>query len=224
MNQHVNEPVTSGGSAAKSTRPVATNDAGETSEGGAAGAANDVPPRDHCVLDDTCVSKCTVPSATCGIEAYGGYCEFAGFEGASTQVACGERKVIGTACCGGCGCVPVEVFFDGEQCWEGAPQCAYPIFASLMFSPHPPTPANAPPFTPSTDVPGTFYLGGGGIAGSDTGSGGSIGFVTGGSGGVGGGEASAGGGGNGSGAAGSANAGEGGEAGQPNAATIDGGS
>ncbi len=187
-----------------------TGGAADPSASGAAGAPSGSEPPNDCALNDTCVSKCTVPTATCGIEAFDGYCEFAGFDGASTQVACGARAVVGTACCGGCGCVPVEVFFDGQSCWQGAPQCTYPAFAGLMFSPHAPTPADAPPFTPPTDVPGVFQLGAGGTGagGSDAASGG-IGFVAGGSSG-----ASAGGSAGASGSDGDAAAGEGGAAGQ----------
>lgn len=107
-----------------------------------------------CEWGDTCKSQCVDEEATCGVKSTGVACEFEGFTGATAQVACGERVVVGTACCGGCGCVPVELYFDGENCWQGIPSCDLPEFNNLLFDPHATTTPN-PAFVPS----GPFYLG-----------------------------------------------------------------
>lgn len=140
----------------------------DASEGGEAGApARD--PNATCTLDDTCVANCTTRTATCGVESFGAACEFEGLKGASAALSCGEHKVVGLACCGGCGCVPVEVYFDGWSCWQGLPQCSADQFANHMLDPHAPLDTDAPPFVPHTDVPGTFELGSGGFGGSSAG-------------------------------------------------------
>jgi hypothetical protein len=192
FSQRVNEPSHAGGTgavpAASVDNTAAGNGAAPTGEsaGGAGGAGGDADSdsgvdqaHQQCTFGETCVSKCTDTAVSCGIESLGFACEFDGFVGASTSLTCGERAVIGTACCGGCGCVPVEVYFDGKHCWEGVPQCAMDQFSNKMFDPHDPTPPDAPPFTPPTNVPGTFTLGVGGAGGTS----GSITTVSGGSGG-----------------------------------------
>jgi hypothetical protein len=99
---------------------------------------------------------------TCGIESNGFACEFEGFLGATADVSCAERVVIGTACCGSCGCVPVEIYFDGTRCWQGMPLCQLPGFNGRLFKPHRTTEPN-PSFTP----PPSFYLGSGGFPGTE---------------------------------------------------------
>lgn len=125
--------------------------------GGAAGEAGEPPP--PCDLDGNCDSDGDGAKVTCGVEPWF-ECEFNGFVGATAQVGWGQRAVIGTACCGACECVPVEVYFDGKQCWQGIPQCT-----GNMVKPHETTTPN-PSFTVPTDVYGTFYVGTGGFGGS----------------------------------------------------------
>ncbi len=65
-------------------------------------------------------------SVTCGIETdyfYEGLtsCELSGFAGASATLAPGETATVGVSCCGSCGCVAVEVRYDGTKCWDGGP-------------------------------------------------------------------------------------------------------
>jgi len=151
--------------------------------------------------DGKCVTKCSDTVATCGVISTGFACEFEGFTGATAEVACAQRLVIGTACCGGCGCVPVELFFDGKRCWQGIPKCDFPQFSNKLYSPHPTSEPN-PSFIP----PVSFYLGSGGIGGSSANAGGGgLETVTGGATASGGSEAIAG--------TGSASAGHGGTAG-----------
>jgi hypothetical protein len=126
-----------------------------------AGASADPAPPDDCAIDGGCVSKCTgQPSAICSVVSRDLLCELEGFSGASAEVACGQQVVIGTACCGGCGCVPVEVFFDGENCWEGVPSCAEPQWAGQLLKPHAPGAVDGG-WTSAADngVQGEFYLG-----------------------------------------------------------------
>lgn len=120
-----------------------------------------------CTVSGSCTSsKCSDQHVSCAIESTGVACEFEGFVGASTDVTCGERAVVGTACCGGCGCVPVEVFFDGSRCWQGVPQCTgLDQFSNKFFDPHAPGTKDGN-FTRPDGVPGTFFLGSGGIGGS----------------------------------------------------------
>ena len=124
------------------------------------------PPPESCDLNGTCITNCLANPVTCGVETASA-CEFIGFTGATAQVACGQRAVIGTACCGGCGCVPVEVFFDGTYCWQGVPRCEGGALGNKMLYPHAPTTPADPSYTPPRTVPGTFYLGSGGFGGSD---------------------------------------------------------
>jgi hypothetical protein len=126
--------------------------------GGAAGERAQPPP---CDLNGNCSSQGDGATVTCGVVP-GNECEFAGFVGATAQVAWGQAAVIGLACCGQCECVPVEVYFDGVQCWQGLPQCANNKF----ITPHPTTTPN-PSFTPNKDAYGSFYLGSGGFGGSE---------------------------------------------------------
>jgi hypothetical protein len=110
----------------------------------------------ECDLDGGCVSKCIQPSAVCAVVSRGFLCELDGFVGASTEVTCGQRTVLGTACCGGCGCVPVEVFFDGTTCWQGIPACTGPV----LFDPHAQGASDAGwSVATHNGVAGTFYLG-----------------------------------------------------------------
>lgn len=141
-----------------SSSPSASD--GDADAGGAGGAGNTLEDP-SCEVDDTCTSDCHDTQATCGVISTGVACEFEGFADATAPVACGERVIVGTACCGGCGCVPVELFFDGENCWQGIPTCQLPEFTNRLFAPHPTTEPN-PSFVPD----GPFYLGNGGIGGS----------------------------------------------------------
>jgi len=134
------------------------------------------PPPPSCELEQTCSASCERTKVHCGVEFTGFSCEFEGFQGATAEVSCGQRAVVGTACCGGCGCTPVEVYFDGTYCWQGMPQCELEQFKDRVFLAHLPTTPNTT-FTPPSDLPGSFYLGNGGVGGrgptSESGSGGS---------------------------------------------------
>ncbi|MEI9953811.1 MAG: hypothetical protein WDO74_33755 [Pseudomonadota bacterium] len=112
-------------------------------------------------MNGSCSSKCEDTTVTCGVVSTGIACEFEGFTGATAEVACGQRTVIGTACCGGCGCVPVEVYFDGAHCWQGIPKCTMPSFTDRLWDPH----ATSTPNT-SFVPPSSFYLGSGGFGGN----------------------------------------------------------
>jgi hypothetical protein len=123
-------------------------------EAGAAGAVDPGPPPPPCDLEGNCESQCRT-KVTCGIQA-ANECEFAGFDGATVEVGCGQRASVGVACCGACGCVPVEVYFDGTSCWQGIAECN-----GRLVSPHAPTTPN-PSFTPNSSAYGNFYPGGAG--------------------------------------------------------------
>jgi hypothetical protein len=87
---------------------------------------------------DSCASNCTEASVICTVVPDTDTCELKEFVGASAQVACGEAAIVGTACCGECGCVAVEVFYDGTRCWEGIPDCSLVGLAGQWFGPHAP--------------------------------------------------------------------------------------
>ena len=128
-------------------------------------ASPDPPPAlipDHCDLDGGCVSKCTNQTVSCAVEPLPTFCEFDGFTGASAPVTCGQRVVIGTVCCGACGCVPVEVFFDGTSCWQGIPQCTLPSLANQFFGPHEIGALDGPSTAPNNGVPDQIDVGIGG--------------------------------------------------------------
>jgi hypothetical protein len=166
-------PATSSGTSKRSTTGAAgketqEDDAGAGNDADATSDSAETPPasgdgvHESCEVNGSCTSKCEdKPSVTCGIESTGFACEFEGFVGATAQVACGQHVVIGMACCGGCGCVPVEVFFDGTRCWQGAPQCELPQFTNQFLDPHATTKPN-PSFTP----PSSYFLGTGGFGGA----------------------------------------------------------
>ncbi|MEP7049204.1 MAG: hypothetical protein ABJB12_02580 [Pseudomonadota bacterium] len=150
-----------------------------TGEGGSAGEGTSgfvPPPADalptedqahtQCDLNGGCVSKCTDQTVTCTVQSLGFACEMEGFVGASKEVACGQRAVVGTACCGGCGCVPVEVFFDGTSCWQGIPACTTFAFTNKFYDPHGPGGGVGAAFSLPGSVPGSFFLG---AAGADFG-------------------------------------------------------
>ena len=147
-----------------------------TTDHGAAGAAVELepappppPPPTSCDLNGSCVSSsCEDSKLSCGVISTGAFCEFEGFSGATAPTACNQRAVIGTACCGACGCVPVEVYFDGTYCWQGMPQCKEDNLSNRMFYAHLPTTPNAS-FTLRDDASGSFFLGAGGFAGSGAG-------------------------------------------------------
>jgi len=140
---------------------MAADDAGTND---AAGADSQVPPPpgDCDFADGGCVSQCGAQhqSTVCAVVTPDSLCELQGFVGTSAQVACGQAAIIGTACCGECGCVPVEVFFDGTYCWEGVPTCTVNGLTDQYLDPHAPgaldagwDPADA------NGIPGTFSLG-----------------------------------------------------------------
>jgi hypothetical protein len=120
------------------------------------------PPPNDCDIDDGgCVSQCTTDqNAICAVVNRDVLCELIGFAGASTEVACGQRATVGTACCGACGCVPVEVFFDGKNCWQGVPTCTAPEVSGMFLNPHAPGAADGGWTSAANNgEPGQFYLG-----------------------------------------------------------------
>ena len=153
----------------ETTGTVSSAGSSNLSSGGAGlgepASTEPVSPPQSCDLDNGCVTDCEENSVTCDIASTNVACEFEGFTGATAQVACGRRVVIGMACCGGCGCVPVEVFFDGNYCWQGVPRCEGGALGNKMLFPHAPTTSNLS-YTLPSNVPGSFYLGSGGFAGS----------------------------------------------------------
>jgi len=150
------------------TEPANTGNTGNTGSAGAPAEEEDLP--ESCELNNTCASKNEDTIVTCGVVSSGHACEFDGFSGATASIAGGQRVVVGTACCGGCGCIPVELYFDGKHCWQGIPQCSLGNFENQVFTPHPTTTPN-PSFVP----PNSFYLGSGGIGGN-SGAGGAAGL------------------------------------------------
>jgi hypothetical protein len=90
------------------------------------------------LADGGCVATCSGQSVTCTVESVSSACEPNMFADASATVACGQTVTVGTSCCGGCGCVPVQLYFDGKRCWEGMPACALSQFAGKFFDPHAP--------------------------------------------------------------------------------------
>jgi hypothetical protein len=166
------DPKSSGGSAGALASDSAG--AGSTTDPSPEGDAGQPPP--PCDLQGNCSTKCEDSAATCGVVS-GNECEFQGFVGATAQVSCGKPSVVGTACCGACDCVPVEVYFDGTQCWQGTPQCKGRDPSQPPFmQPHPTTTPN-PSFTPPSTVFGSFYPGNGGEGGNEA-AGGSTGTST----------------------------------------------
>lgn len=113
--------------------------AGEAGAAGAVAASPDPPPAE-CALDGgTCSANphptCAEPRAKCTVRDPGFSCELPKFAGVSATVACGATATVGTACCGACGCVKVEVYYDGEYCWEGFPDCSLPEYAGKLLFP-----------------------------------------------------------------------------------------
>ena len=129
---------------------------GAAGEGGAAGKVTPPP----CDLEGSCTSNGENAQVTCGVESWH-ECEFIAFAGATAQVGWGQRAVVGTACCGQCECVPVEVYYDGAHCWQGIPQCN-----GELVNPHQTTTPN-PSFTVNPDLLGTYYVGSGGFGGGE---------------------------------------------------------
>jgi hypothetical protein len=93
----------------------------------------------ECNLDGGCKASCTADAGvTCTIAPSNFACELEQYADASADVSCGGTTTLGMACCGGCGCVAVEVYYDGRRCWQGMPDCAISQFTNEFFDPHPP--------------------------------------------------------------------------------------
>ncbi len=150
----------SAGATMTSPQPMVAVDAGAGESADAGDPQDPIVPPAHCDVDGGCVSQCTNQSATCAVISSGVICELDGFVGASAEVGCGQRTIVGTACCGGCGCVPVEVFFDGTSCWQGVPTCAFSGLADQLFNPHDAGAADGGWISAENNgVQGQFYLG-----------------------------------------------------------------
>jgi hypothetical protein len=103
---------------------------GELERAGAGGSAEAL---ECSLLDGTCTSSCAETSSTCTVIPWGLACEFEQFSGSSSQVACGETTKVGTASCGICGVVDVLLYFDGQHCWQGIPDCATDVLKGQLF-------------------------------------------------------------------------------------------
>jgi hypothetical protein len=89
--------------------------------------------------DGGCTSSCTSDrSNICTVILDENDCELIELAGAFATVGCGQSATVGTASCGGCGSVAVEVYYDGARCWEGIPDCTLPQFTGKFFDPHAP--------------------------------------------------------------------------------------
>jgi hypothetical protein len=117
---------------------AANADAGAAGAAGATGSVDSGDSDANCELDGGCAVTCTGQTADCTVVPVGFACEFDGFVGATQHAECGVNVSVGTACCGGCGCVAVDVFYDGRRCWQGIPDCALDQFAGKVFAPHAP--------------------------------------------------------------------------------------
>jgi hypothetical protein len=122
------------------------NEAGDAASGAAGSDADagSVPPDTEtaeCDVDGGCAPTCTGQTVTCAIESFDNYCEFEVFKDVPKQVACGQVITVGTACCGACGCVDVDLFYDGHECWQSTPACTPEKFTPGQFyGPHAPVP------------------------------------------------------------------------------------
>ena len=92
----------------------------------------------ECDSEGICTEGCDAPSVTCVVGTLEIGCEIKQFRGMSATVGCGRTASVGTANCGACGSVAVEVYFDGKQCWEGIPSCSRPEYFGKFLDPHAP--------------------------------------------------------------------------------------
>lgn len=113
--------------------------AGSPATSGGADAGPTPPPR-SCELDGDCPNNCPSTSARCTVLS-SDFCEYDAAAGLSAEVVCGETEIIKSVDCGGCGRVDVVVFFDGEWCWQGVPDCPVRSVAGQVFLPHSPSSA-----------------------------------------------------------------------------------
>lgn len=101
----------------------------ETRGGGGEGGAL---PTD-CNVNDGCEAKCRQPTRTCSVVDLGIACEFSKYAGTSLELTCGELTSVGEVNCGACGPVDFKVYFDGQSCWEGIPDCERGEFKGILF-------------------------------------------------------------------------------------------
>jgi hypothetical protein len=158
---HADAGDTAQGTSPSSQQPMlaAHADAGDTAD--AEDPSDTIVAPNDCDIDGGCVSQCTDQSAICAVVSRDTpLCELQGFVGASAELGCAQRAIIGTACCGECGCVPVEVFFDGKNCWQGVPTCTAAEWTDQFLSPHAPGAADGGWISAANNgVQGQFYLG-----------------------------------------------------------------
>lgn len=103
---------------------------GQTSGDAGAGGA---PLASECNISEGCEAGCQQASATCELIDMPFACEFAKYAGTSHDLSCGELATVGEVECGGCGLVDVKVYFDGQGCWQGIPDCELVEFDDILF-------------------------------------------------------------------------------------------
>jgi hypothetical protein len=127
-------PTVDGGDAEDAASTGRSDDLASTDDGGIEGGI-----RECDLLDGGCASNCTSDrGTTCAVIVDHTDCELVELAGAFATVACGQSAAVGTANCGGCGSVEVDVYYDGARCWQGIPDCSLPQFAGKLFDPHAP--------------------------------------------------------------------------------------
>lgn len=137
-----NEPAGMGGQLSTGGGDDAAGQAGEpSSASGGAGAggeshaagAGGAPLASECNISEGCEAGCQQAMGTCQLIDMPFACEFAKYAGTSHELACGELAVVGEVQCGGCGLVDVKVYFDGQGCWQGIPDCELVEFENVLF-------------------------------------------------------------------------------------------
>jgi hypothetical protein len=107
--------------------------AGQGGQGlGPDGGDGGAPPTD-CEVDGGCETKCEQQTHVCQLTDPGLACEFKMFAGTKQELTCGELTSVGKVNCGACGEVDFKVLFDGENCWQGIPDCERYEFEGRLF-------------------------------------------------------------------------------------------
>jgi hypothetical protein len=99
--------------------------------GGAGGAGGELPT--DCNVNEGCEARCREPTRTCSVVDIGIACEFKKYAGTSLKLTCGELTSVGEVNCGACGPVDFKIYFDGQSCWQGIPDCERGEFKGILF-------------------------------------------------------------------------------------------